>query len=52
MTKNSKQKTAKYEPKNINGGDERNRTAGLLIASQALSHLSYTPKFLSMRDEG
>ena len=25
------------------GGDERNRTAGLLLARQALSHLSYTP---------
>ena len=26
------------------GGDERNRTAGLLLARQALSHLSYTPE--------
>ena len=25
------------------GGDERVRTAGLLLARQALSHLSYTP---------
>ena len=30
-----------YEP--IPGGDERVRTAGLLLARQALSHLSYTP---------
>ncbi len=28
------------------GGDERNRTAGLLLARQALSHLSYTPPFV------
>ena len=26
------------------GGDERNRTADLLLARQALSHLSYIPK--------
>ncbi len=26
------------------GGDERTRTAGLLLARQALSHLSYIPK--------
>ena len=26
------------------GGDKRNRTAGLLLARQALSQLSYTPK--------
>ena len=25
------------------GGDKRNRTAGLLLARQALSQLSYTP---------
>jgi hypothetical protein len=25
------------------GGDERDRTAGLLLARQALSQLSYTP---------
>ena len=30
-----------YEPPH--GGDERNRTAGLLLARQALSQLSYTP---------
>jgi hypothetical protein len=29
--------------KNRNGGDERTRTAGLLLAKQALSQLSYTP---------
>ena len=28
-----------------NGGDERVRTAGLLLARQALSQLSYTPAF-------
>ena len=28
-----------------NGGDERVRTAGLLLARQALSQLSYTPTF-------
>ena len=28
------------------GGDERNRTAGLLLARQALSQLSYTPSSL------
>ena len=27
----------------LTGGDERVRTAGLLRAKQALSHLSYTP---------
>ena len=27
----------------LTGGDERVRTAGLLLARQALSHLSYTP---------
>ena len=27
------------------GGDERVRTAGLLLARQALSQLSYTPAF-------
>ena len=31
-----------YEPIS-SGGDERNRTAGLLLARQALSQLSYTP---------
>ena len=30
-----------------NGGDERVRTAGLLLARQALSQLSYTPAFLA-----
>ena len=34
-----------YEPINNNGGDERVRTAGLLLARQALSQLSYTPAF-------
>ena len=29
----------------FNGGDERVRTAGLLLARQALSQLSYTPAF-------
>ena len=29
-----------------NGGDERNRTADLLIANQTLSQLSYTPIWL------
>ncbi len=29
------------------GGDERVRTAGLLLARQALSQLSYTPSFLT-----
>ena len=29
------------------GGDKRNRTAGLLLARQALSQLSYTPDYLS-----
>ena len=28
------------------GGDKRNRTAGLLLARQALSQLSYTPIWL------
>jgi hypothetical protein len=27
----------------LSGGDERDRTAGLLLARQALSQLSYTP---------
>ena len=31
------------------GGDERNRTTGLLLARQALSHLSYTPPSLCPR---
>ena len=30
----------------ISGGDKRDRTADLLNAIQALSHLSYTPKYL------
>ena len=34
------------------GGDERNRTADLLLARQALSHLSYIPDFARMKDEG
>ena len=29
-----------------NGGDERNRTADLLIANQTLSQLSYSPTWL------
>ena len=30
------------------GGDEGNRTPDLLLARQALSHLSYTPELLSL----
>ena len=32
----------------FNGGDERVRTAGLLLARQALSQLSYTPASASV----
>ena len=32
-------------PCGLDGGDERVRTAGLLLARQALSQLSYTPAF-------
>jgi hypothetical protein len=34
--------------KKKSGGDERNRTADLLIANQPLSQLSYTPKVLKL----
>ena len=34
------------KPFDLNGGDERVRTAGLLLARQALSQLSYTPAFV------
>jgi hypothetical protein len=32
-------------PKAKAGGGERDRTDGLLVANQALSQLSYTPRF-------
>ena len=32
------------------GGPERDRTAGLLVANEALSQLSYRPNFGWMRD--
>ena len=32
--------------KNFAGGDDRDRTGGLLLAKQALSQLSYVPGFL------
>jgi hypothetical protein len=36
--------------KKINfGGDERDRTADLLLARQALSQLSYTPKIEELK---
>ena len=37
--------SAQIHPHAVSGGDERNRTADLLLARQALSHLSYTPAF-------
>ena len=35
--------------RNFPGGDKRDRTADLLNAIQALSQLSYTPRFYSLR---
>ena len=32
----------------FSGGDEGNRTPDLLLARQALSHLSYTPELLTL----
>ena len=32
----------------FSGGDEGNRTPDLLLARQALSHLSYTPELLKL----
>ena len=38
--------------KKVVGGDNRNRTDGLLLARQALSQLSYTPIFLMVGPSG
>ena len=43
--KNAKKPQGKSLAVFLYGGDKRNRTAGLLNAIQALSHLSYTPMF-------
>lgn len=32
----------------LSGGDKRDRTADLLVANEALSQLSYTPRFLKL----
>jgi hypothetical protein len=37
------QRGAEQTPSLHLGGGERDRTDGLLVANQALSHLSYTP---------
>jgi hypothetical protein len=34
---------ARHSPKFQNGGADRDRTGGLLVANQALSQLSYSP---------
>ena len=41
-----------FSPFGGNGGAERNRTAGLLIANEALSQLSYSPEPFSRRSAG
>ena len=50
MRLNGKAKPAEYSAGrgwyfSLNGGDKRDRTADLLNAIQALSQLSYTPKY-------
>ena len=44
---NSKTQSFRFESGIIIGGGERDRTDDLLRARQALSHLSYTPNFIS-----
>ncbi len=36
----------------MDGGGERDRTDGLLVANQALSHLSYTPEGALLSSSG
>ena len=49
ITKNRLPKKAVYIHRNLSfGGDKRDRTADLLNAIQALSQLSYTPRWVTI----